>query len=112
MPFDCAQDKLYGHPPPRRVHLGVDYVSRAEQIARVMLEQQADLVLVVSDVNSTLACTLVCAKIGVPVAHMEAGLCSCDPSASSTQLSRSGQAGEQGSAASLTGAWARGRMEV
>ena len=60
----------------------------------VMLEQQPDLVLVVGDVNSTLACTLVCAKIGVPMAHMEAWLRSCDPSASSTQLSRSGQAGE------------------
>jgi len=34
----------------------------------------------VGDVNSTLACTLVCAKIGVRVAHVEAGLCSFDPS--------------------------------
>jgi len=39
----------------------------------VLLEQEPDLVLVVGDVNSTLACTLVCAKIGVRVAHVEAG---------------------------------------
>jgi len=40
----------------------------------VLLEQEPDLVLVVGDVNSTLACTLVCAKMGVRVAHVEAGL--------------------------------------
>jgi UDP-N-acetylglucosamine 2-epimerase (non-hydrolysing) len=46
----------------------------------VLLEQEPELVLVVGDVNSTLACTLVCAKIGVRVAHVEAGLRSFDPS--------------------------------
>jgi len=67
------------------VYLGVGSGSHAEQTAGVMLafepvllERKPDLVLVVGDVNSTLACTLVCAKIGVRVAHVEAGLRSFD----------------------------------
>jgi UDP-N-acetylglucosamine 2-epimerase (non-hydrolysing) len=71
--------------PRPDVYLGVGSGSHAEQTARVMLafelvllEQQPDLVLVVGDVNSTLACTLVCAKIGVRVAHVDAELRSFD----------------------------------
>jgi UDP-N-acetylglucosamine 2-epimerase (non-hydrolysing) len=67
------------------VHLGVGSGSHARQTAAVMerfepvvLEQKPDWVLVVGDVNSTLACALVCAKLGVPVAHVEAGLRSRD----------------------------------
>lgn len=59
--------------------------THAEQTARVMLafepvveEVGPDLVLVVGDVNSTLACALVSAKLGVSVAHVEAGLRSFD----------------------------------
>ncbi|MDP2528138.1 MAG: UDP-N-acetylglucosamine 2-epimerase (non-hydrolyzing) [Candidatus Palauibacterales bacterium] len=55
--------------------------THAEQTARVMVgferalgELQPDLVVVVGDVNSTLACALVAAKRGVPLAHVEAGL--------------------------------------
>lgn len=65
--------------------LGVGSGSHAQQTARVMLafepvllEHNPDMVLVVGDVNSTLACTLVASKLHIPVAHMEAGLRSFD----------------------------------
>jgi UDP-N-acetylglucosamine 2-epimerase (non-hydrolysing) len=71
--------------PDPEVHLGVGSGSHAQQTALVMqrfepvvLEQRPDWVLVVGDVNSTLACALVCSKLGVPVAHVEAGLRSRD----------------------------------
>jgi UDP-N-acetylglucosamine 2-epimerase (non-hydrolysing) len=67
------------------VHLGVGSGTHAEQTARIMvefekvcLEHRPDLVLVVGDVNSTLACTIVAAKLCIPVAHVEAGLRSFD----------------------------------
>src|SRR5262249_25016875 len=41
-------------------------------------EQNPELALVVGDVNSTMACTIVAAKLGIPVAHVEAGLRSFD----------------------------------
>src|SRR5919112_2172082 len=71
--------------PRPDVHLGVGSGSHAQQTAAVMqgfepvvLEHRPDWVLVVGDVNSTLACALVCAKLLVPVAHVEAGLRSRD----------------------------------
>jgi len=71
--------------PEPDVHLGVGSGSHAQQTAAVMqlfepvvLEEKPDWVVVVGDVNSTLACALVCAKLRVPVAHVEAGLRSRD----------------------------------
>ncbi len=68
-------------------HLEVGSGSHAWQTARVMqafepalLKHQPDWVFVVGDVNSTLACALVSVKLGVPVAHVEAGLRSWDRS--------------------------------
>ena len=71
--------------PAPDVHLGVGSGSHAQQTALVMqkfepvvVAERPDWVLVVGDVNSTLACALVCSKLGVPVAHVEAGLRSRD----------------------------------
>jgi UDP-N-acetylglucosamine 2-epimerase (non-hydrolysing) len=71
--------------PVPDVHLGVGSGSHAEQTARIMVEfekvclqEKPDLVLVVGDVNSTMACSIVAAKLVIPVAHVEAGLRSFD----------------------------------
>jgi UDP-N-acetylglucosamine 2-epimerase (non-hydrolysing) len=71
--------------PRPAVDLGVGSGSHAAQTAEVMkrfepvvLEHRPDAVVVVGDVNSTLACTLTAVKLGVPVAHVEAGLRSFD----------------------------------
>ncbi len=73
--------------PAPDFHLEVGSASHAVQTAKIMtafepvlLEQKPDWVLVVGDVNSTIACALVCAKLGVRVAHVEAGLRSRDRS--------------------------------
>jgi len=71
--------------PEPAFFLGVGSGSHAQQTAKVMVEfekalekEQPDLVVVVGDVNSTLACALVAAKLLIPVAHVEAGLRSFD----------------------------------
>ena len=71
--------------PAPDVNLGVGSGSHAVQTAEVMkrfepvvLESQPSCVIVVGDVNSTMACTLVAAKLHVPVVHVEAGLRSFD----------------------------------
>jgi UDP-N-acetylglucosamine 2-epimerase (non-hydrolysing) len=69
------------------VNLRVGSGRHAEQTARVMLafepvclEKRPDWVIVVGDVNSTLACSLVAKKLNIAVAHVEAGLRSGDRS--------------------------------
>jgi UDP-N-acetylglucosamine 2-epimerase (non-hydrolysing) len=71
--------------PRPDVNLNVGSGSHAEQTGQVMIriepvmrEQQPDWVLVYGDVNSTVAATLVCVKLGIRVAHVEAGLRSND----------------------------------
>ncbi|MBE0565464.1 MAG: UDP-N-acetylglucosamine 2-epimerase (non-hydrolyzing) [Krumholzibacteria bacterium] len=73
--------------PQPDVHLGVGGGSHAQQTAGVMvkfeelcLKRRPDLVVVVGDVNATMATTVVAAKLHIPVAHVEAGLRSRDMS--------------------------------
>jgi UDP-N-acetylglucosamine 2-epimerase (non-hydrolysing) len=73
-----------GMPQPDE-YLGVGSDSHARQTARllesletVLLRHEPDAVLVPGDVNSTAAASLVAAKLGVPVIHLEAGLRSGD----------------------------------
>lgn len=86
--YDAFMSEIFfeelGLPEPD-LNLGVGSGSHAEQTAEIMVgfervarEQAPDLVVVYGDVNSTLAAALVCAKLGIPVAHVEAGLRSFD----------------------------------
>lgn len=86
--YDAAMSDAFfddlGMPKPD-IYLGVGSGSHAVQTAKIMtefepvvVEQKPDWVLVVGDVNSTIACALVCAKLGIKVAHVEAGLRSRD----------------------------------
>ncbi len=71
--------------PQPDYYLGIGGGSHTQQTAKIMLafeevleKEHPDLVLVVGDVNSTIAATLVATKMNVPVAHVEAGLRSGD----------------------------------
>lgn len=71
--------------PEPDFHLGVGSGSHAEQTGNVMIEYEKvalnsrpNWLIVVGDVNSTAACTIVGAKLGFPVIHLEAGLRSRD----------------------------------
>ena len=86
--FDAAMSEVFfrdlGLAPPD-VTLAAGGGSHAEQTAAVLvgveaalLDTHTDLLLVVGDVTSTLAAALAAAKVGVPVAHVEAGLRSRD----------------------------------
>ncbi|HEY2847781.1 MAG TPA: UDP-N-acetylglucosamine 2-epimerase (non-hydrolyzing) [Pyrinomonadaceae bacterium] len=86
--YDAAMSDAFfsdlGMPEPD-IHLGVGSASHAAQTAKIMtefepvvLKIQPSWVVVVGDVNSTIACALVCSKLGVRVAHVEAGLRSRD----------------------------------
>jgi len=71
--------------PQPDIYLGVGSGSHAQQTAKIMtdfekvcLDHKPDMVLVVGDVNSTVACSLVASKLHIPVIHVEAGLRSND----------------------------------
>jgi UDP-N-acetylglucosamine 2-epimerase (non-hydrolysing) len=71
--------------PPPDIHLGIGSGTHAEQTGNVMIAYEKvlrtktpDLVVVVGDVNSTMAATIASAKLGMRVAHLEAGLRSFD----------------------------------
>jgi len=86
--FDVNMSDVFfqqlGMPAPD-VNLGVGSGTHAKQTAEVMIrlepvlaENSPDCVVVYGDVNSTAAAALVCAKLGIRVAHVEAGLRSFD----------------------------------
>jgi UDP-N-acetylglucosamine 2-epimerase (non-hydrolysing) len=71
--------------PEPDIHMGIGSGSHASQTARIMIEfericveHDPCLVVVVGDVNSTLACAIVASKMHIPTAHVEAGLRSGD----------------------------------
>jgi len=88
--YDAAMSDVFFRQlemPEPDVNLEVGSGSHAQQTAAVMsafeavlLDRKPDLVLVYGDVNSTVAAALVCAKLGVRVGHVEAGLRSGDRS--------------------------------
>ena len=86
--YDPEMSEAFFHDlelPSPDIYLDVGSGSHSQQVARVMmrfeevcLKEKPDAVVVVGDVNSTLACALTAAKLGIPVAHVEAGLRSYD----------------------------------
>jgi len=71
--------------PKPDIHLGVRGNGHAETVGRTMIEYEKvclqdgpDLVVVVGDVNATMACSVTARKLVIPVAHLEAGIRSFD----------------------------------
>lgn len=88
--YDRVMSELFfdelGIPQPD-INLGVGSASHAVQTAEIMkaiepilISHQPDLMVVVGDVNSTIACGMVAVKLGIKLAHVEAGLRSFDRS--------------------------------
>jgi len=86
--YDAVMSDVFfeqlGMAPPD-IHLGIGAGSQAAQTAGIMVamekvvaEREPEMILVVGDVNSTLAAAVVEAKAGLPLAHVEAGLRSFD----------------------------------
>lgn len=88
--YDLNMSDVFFHDlklPEPDIHLNIGSGTHAEQTGgvmiayeKVLLKLQPDLVIVVGDVNSTVACTLAAAKLGIMTAHLEAGLRSFDRS--------------------------------
>ncbi|MBN2425101.1 MAG: UDP-N-acetylglucosamine 2-epimerase (non-hydrolyzing) [Calditrichaceae bacterium] len=86
--YDEKMSKLFFEDlelPQPNIYLNVGSASHAVQTAKIMVEfekvlidEKPDLIVVVGDVNSTAACSMVAAKMGVKIAHVEAGLRSFD----------------------------------
>jgi len=86
--YDEKMSKLFFEDlelPEPDIYLNVGSGSHAVQTAKIMVEfekvlesEKPDLILVVGDVNSTAACSMVAAKMGVKIGHVEAGLRSFD----------------------------------
>lgn len=86
--YDANMSDVFFHDlkiPEPDINLGVGSGSHAQQTAQILsqfepvvMDYKPDLVLVYGDVNSTVAAALVCAKLLVPVGHVEAGLRSFD----------------------------------
>jgi UDP-N-acetylglucosamine 2-epimerase (non-hydrolysing) len=86
--YDINMSEVFFHElglPQPDVNLGVGSGSHAQQTAQIMVRfeelvqsSRPDLVLVYGDVNSTVAASMVCAKLLIPIGHVEAGLRSFD----------------------------------
>ena len=86
--YDSAMSKVFFDDleiPEPHIHLGIGSGTHAVQTAKTMiafedicLSEAPDIVVVVGDVNSTIACSMVAAKMGIKIAHVEAGLRSYD----------------------------------
>lgn len=88
--YDKLMSRLFFdelHIPRPDINLNVGSNSHAKQTSRIMelvepilIEHKPDWLIVVGDVNSTMACSLVASKLGIKIAHVEAGLRSFDRS--------------------------------
>ena len=86
--YDANISEIFFHQlelRPPNMNLGVGSGSHAEQAAKsmiglepIIIDRKPEIVLVYGDVNSTVAAALVCAKLLVPVGHVEADLRSHD----------------------------------
>lgn len=86
--YDANMSKIFFEDlelPEPDTYLGVGSGTHAEQTGKIMIafeevvrREGPDLIIVVGDVNSTLACSIVASKLLIPVAHVEAGLRSFD----------------------------------
>ena len=86
--YDYEMSKLFFDNldiPKPDIFMGIGSGRHGEQVGKIMiefekilLEQRPDLLMVVGDVNSTIACSLTAVKLHIPVAHVESGLRSFD----------------------------------